>query len=81
MARKQIPFRIDPEMDTLFTQAVADCGASKQQVLEQYVEAYVKHYTDRDVYHMNGAKCPLSAIVAALAENAVAEMRQRRPTP
>jgi hypothetical protein len=78
MARKQVPFRIDPELDKLFEQAVENCGTSKQAVLEAYVEAFVKHHTDRDIYHMNGAKCPLSAIVDALVENAAAELKQRR---
>ena len=59
MARKQVPFRLDPEIDKLFEDAVDECGTTKQHVLEVFVESYVKHHREGALIHMNGVPCPL----------------------
>ena len=77
MARKQVPFRLDPEINKLFEDAVDECGTTKQHVLEVFVESYVKHHREGALIHMNGVPCPLNASLVAMAKVLIAEVRQR----
>ena len=78
MARKQVPFRLDPEVDRLFEAAVAEGRTTKQHVLEVFVENYCKHHRTGSIVHLNGTICPVSAMLAALADGVRLELEQSR---
>lgn len=73
----QVPFRMDKDARDRFKAMCAQRHTTQQNALEKLVEAYTVNAERGDVFHLDGTKCPISAMLDTMAQIVGAEARLR----
>lgn len=77
--RAQLNVRLDSAVKQTFQAECKRMGKEQNEVVEMLIETWLAPGKDRNHFHLDGVKCPMSALIDNLTECVRANVERRGP--